>query len=190
MVENDKYEGRLPENGGGDPSDEKQSGQTVATGQTAPDVQQDLTALKQERDGLYDRLLRKQAEFDNYKKRMDREKSDFIQFASADLMKELLNALDSFELALKNAATKPDAQNMLRGFELIYKQIQDTLTRFGLKPIEAKGKEFDPHFHQAVSTQPTEEVEENTVIDEMRKGYLLNGRLLRPAMVSVAAKKD
>src|SRR5215471_1147734 len=189
MVENDKYESHLPENGGG-PSDEKAPAETVATGQTAADGQQEIDALKQERDGLYDRLLRKQAEFENYKKRMDREKSDFIQFASADLMKELLNALDSFELALKNAATKPDTQNMLRGFELIYKQIQDTLTRFGLKPLDAKGKKFDPNFHQAVSTQPTDDVEENTVMDEMRKGYLLNGRLLRPAMVSVAAKKD
>jgi molecular chaperone GrpE len=189
MVENDKYESHLPENGGG-PSDEKAPAETVATGQPAADGQQEIDALKKERDDLYDRLLRKQAEFENYKKRMDREKSDFIQFASADLMKELLNALDSFELALKNAATKPDTQNMLRGFELIYKQTQDTLTRFGLKPIEAKGKKFDPHFHQAVSTQPTDDVEENTVMDEMRKGYLLNGRLLRPAMVSVAAKKD
>ena len=79
---------------------------------------------------------------------------------------------------------------MLRGFELIYKQLQDTLSRFGLTPIEAKGKKFDPHFHQAVSTQPTDEAEENTVVEEMRKGYLLNGRLLRPAMVAVAAKKD
>lgn len=191
MVEKDKSESRMPENGGGgDPSDEKDSRQTVATGQTAPDVPQEIDALKQERDDVYDRLLRKQAEFENYKKRMDREKSDFMQFASADLIKELLNALDSFELALKNAAAKHDTQNMLRGFELIYKQIQDTLTRFGLKPIEAKGKKFDPHFHQAVASQPTDKVEENTVIDEMRKGYLLNGRLLRPAMVSVAAKKD
>ena len=188
MVENDKYESRMPENGGsGDPADEQQ---TVAAGQTSPDAQQEIEALKKERDGLYDRLLRKQAEFDNYKKRVDREKSEFLQFASADLMKELLNALDPFELALKNAATQPAAQNMLRGFELIYKQIQDTLARFGVKPIEAKGKPFDPNFHQAVSTQATDEVEENTVIDEMRKGYLLNGRLLRPAMVSVAAKKD
>src|SRR5215831_21118028 len=103
--------------------------------QTVPPEQQEFETLKRDRDDLFDRLLRKQAEFENFRKRMDREKSDFMQFASADLMKELLNALDSFELALKNAASKPDTQNMLRGFELIYKQIQDTLTRFGLKPI-------------------------------------------------------
>ena len=91
---------------------------------------------------------------------------------------------------MKNAAKQSGGQNILRGFELIYKQIEDTLARFGLKPIEAKGKKFDPHYHQAVSTEATDQVEENTVMDEMRKGYLLNGRLLRPAMVSVAAKKE
>ena len=181
MGESDKYESPIPENGG--PGE-------VAADAPSPDLQQEIEALKKERDGLYDRLLRKQAEFENYKKRIDREKSDFMQFASADLIKELLNTLDSFELALKNAAAQTEGQNMLRGFELIHKQIQDTLARFGLKPIEAKGKTFDPHFHQAVSTQATDEVEDNTVIEEMRKGYLLNGRLLRPAMVSVATKKD
>ena len=121
---------------------------------------------------------------------MEREKTEFAQFASADLMKELLNALDSFDLAIKNAAAETKGGgNLLRGFELIYKQLQDTLTRFGLKPLEAKGKAFDPNFHQAVSTKPTNEVEENTVIDEMRKGYTLNGRLLRPAMVTVSVKE-
>jgi molecular chaperone GrpE len=170
MEENDKYEG-------------------VAADQATPTEQQEIEALKKDRDNLYDRLLRKQAEFENYKKRMDREKSEFMQFASSELMKELLNALDSFDLAIRNAAAEgKGGENTLRGFELIYKQLQDTLTRFGLKPIEAKGKKFDPNFHQAVSTQATKDVEENTVIEEMRKGYTLNGRLLRPAMVSVSVK--
>jgi len=190
MGENDKYERRVPEDDGGGDGSEKGSQDVVTTDQAPLGPEQEIEALKKERDGLYDRLLRKQAEFENYKKRTDREKSDFMQFASADLMKELLNVLDSFELALKNAATQAGGQNMLRGFELIYKQIQDTFARFGLQPIEAKGKKFDPHFHQGVSTQATNEVEENTVLEEMRKGYLLNGRLLRPAMVSVAAKKE
>ena len=163
MEENDKYEPAVPGNGGDAPADE-------------------LQALKDERDSLYDRLLRKHAEFENYKKRVERERSEFVQLASSELMKELLNALDSFDLALRN--TDGD----LRGFELIYKQLQDTLARFGLKPVEAKGQKFDPNIHQAVASQPTNEVEENTVIDEMRKGYLLNGRLLRPAMVTVAVK--
>ena len=155
-------------------------------GEQAPDSQpSELKSLKDERDSLYDRLLRKQAEFDNYKKRVERERSEFVQFASAELMKELLNALDSFDLAIRNAQTD---EITLRGFELIYKQLLDTMNRFGLKAIEARGQPFDPNFHQAVSTTATSEFEENTVLEEMRKGYLLNGRLLRPAMVSVTTR--
>jgi molecular chaperone GrpE len=170
MEENDKYEG-------------------VAADQVTPGDRQEIEVLKKDRDDLFDRLLRKQAEFENYRKRMDREKSEFMQFASSELIKELLNALDSFDLAIRNAAAEgKGGENTLRGFELIYKQLQDTLTRFGLKPIDAKGKTFDPNFHQAVSTQATKDMEENTVIEEMRKGYTLNGRLLRPAMVSVSVK--
>jgi molecular chaperone GrpE len=158
--------------------------------QTLPPEQQEIEALKRERDDLFDRLLRKQAEFENFKKRMEREKSEYTQFASAELMKEMLNALDSFDLAIRNAAKETKgSENMLRGFELIHKQLQATLTRFGLKPLEAKGKKFDPNFHQAVSTKATNEVEENTIIEEMRKGYTLNGRLLRPAMVTVSVKE-
>jgi molecular chaperone GrpE len=150
-----------------------------------------LQKLQEERDSLYDRLLRKQAEFENFKKRAERERSDYIQFASADLMRELLNALDSFELAIRNAgAERASSQGMLEGFSLIYKQFQDTLTRFGLKAIEAKGQQFDPNIHQAVATTATDEVPENTVVDEFRKGYMLNGRLLRPAMVNVAVREQ
>jgi molecular chaperone GrpE len=143
-----------------------------------------------ERDDLFDRLLRKQAEFENFKKRVEKEKSDFMQFAAAELMKEMLNALDSFDLAIRNAAAEgKGGENTLRGFELIYKQLQDTLGRFGLKVLDVKGKPFDPNFHQAVSTKATNDVAENTVVDEMRKGYTLNGRLLRPAMVAVSVRE-
>jgi len=179
MGDNESYEGLLPDDGEG----------KVAGEQAAPELQQEIQSLKQERDSLYDRLLRKQAEFENYKKRVDREKAEYAQFASSDLLRELLNSIDSFELALRNAASEgQNSEEVLRGFELIYKQLQDTLARFGLKPVEAKGKKFDPNFHQAVSTLATNEVEENIIIDELRKGYLLHGRLLRPAMVNVAVK--
>jgi molecular chaperone GrpE len=145
--------------------------------------------LKAERDELYDRLLRKQAEFDNYKKRIERERSDYVQFASAELMRELLNAMDSFDLAIHNASSdSAGSETMLQGLDLIYKQFQDTLARFGLKAIEARGQVFDPNLHQAVSTVPTDDVPENTVVDELRKGYTLNGKLLRPVMVSVAVR--
>jgi molecular chaperone GrpE len=169
MEENDKYEPAVSDDGGEAPASE-----------TASEVQ----ALKEERDGLYDRLLRKQAEFENFKKRVDRERTEFVQFASAELMRELLNVLDSFDRALQNTGGD------LRGFELIYKQLQDTMLRFGLKTIEPIGQQFDPNFHQSVATKATDEVEENTVVEEMRKGYTLNGRLLRPAMVTVSTKKE
>jgi molecular chaperone GrpE len=176
MEENDKYE-------------------SVAADPENPQPPQaeeaELEKLKNERDSLYDRLLRKQAEFDNYKKRVDREKSEYMQFASAELMKELLHTLDSFDRALQSAAADgPGSENTLKGFELISKQLQDTLGRFGLKAIEAKGQPFDPNFHQAVSTEASNDVDENTVMQEMRKGYTLNGRLLRPSMVSVSVKKS
>jgi molecular chaperone GrpE len=145
----------------------------------------ELQALRQERDSLFDRLLRKQAEFENYKKRMERERSELVQSASADLMKELLNALDSFDLAIINSTGN---EQSTQGFKLIYKQLLDTMGRFGLKAIDAKGQKFDPNYHQAVTTTPTDKVAENTILDELRKGYLLNGRLLRPAMVNVASK--
>jgi len=182
MADNEQSESVVPENG---------SGEATADPIQEP-VQDQIQKLKEERDGLHDRLLRKQAEFENYKKRMERERAEFAQFASAELMKEILNALDSFELAIRNASGASGASgddNMLRGFELIYKQLLDVLGRFGLKVLEAKGQTFDPNFHQAVSTDATDEVPENTVIEEMRKGYLLNGRLLRPAMVSVSVRK-
>lgn len=180
MQENDKYESVAAdqETQAAPPDQQEQEG-----------LKRELENLKKEYDIVYDQLLRKQADFENYKKRVDRERSEFVQFASAELIKELLNALDSFDLALRNAATdRAEGENTLRGFELIYKQLQDTLSRFGLKPIEAKGKKFDPNYHQAVSTQTSNDLEENTVIEEMRKGYTLNGRLLRPAMVSVSVK--
>jgi molecular chaperone GrpE len=168
MAENEEQQSVAPGNGGGEATTEQ------------------IDKLKQERDDLYDRLIRKQAEFENFRKRMERERAEFAQFASSELMKELLNALDSFELAIRNASGD---ESILKGLELIYKQLQDILARFGLKPVEAKGKEFDPNYHQAVATEYTDDVDENTVIEELRKGYLLHGRLLRPAMVSVAVRK-
>lgn len=152
------------------------------------DTEIEIQKLVEERDSLQDRLLRKQAEFDNYRKRSERERTEYIQMASADLMRELLNVLDSFDLAVRNAASeRVVAGDILRGINLVYKQLLDTLGRFGLKAIEAKGQPFDPNFHQAVTTVASSDLAENTVVEELRRGYTLNGKLLRPAMVSVSA---
>lgn len=148
------------------------------------------SALEAERNELKDRLLRKQAEFENFRKRTDRERAEFVQFALGDCVKELLNVLDSFELALKDTGADEASRGIHRGYELIYKQLVESLQRFGLEVVEASGRAFDPHVHQAVSTQPTSEVDEGMVVQELRKGYLLKGRLLRPAMVTVAAPPE
>ena len=154
------------------------------------DAEAEIQKLIEERDSLQDRLLRRQAEFENYKKRAERERSEYVQFASAELMRELLNVLDSFDLAIRNASSDGSAgEEMLRGLDLVYKQFLDTLGRFGLKAIEAKGQSFDPNFHQAISTVQSNDVAENTVVEEFRRGYTLNGKLLRAAMVSVSAGK-
>src|SRR5438552_2673158 len=132
MEENDKYESMTAD---------QESAQAPPPGGQEPQnpEQQGLETLKKERDSLYDRLLRKQAEFDNYKKRVEREKTEFMQYASSELIKELLNALDSFDRALENAAADGSGnEKTMLGFGLINKQLQDTLSRFGLKPIEAK----------------------------------------------------
>ena len=116
MADNDKDEGVMPDNGGAEAAD-----------QQAVDAQP-IQALKEERDSLYDRLLRKQAEFDNFRKRAERDRAEYLQFASAEMVRELLNALASFDLAIRNANSDSAAsENMLRGFELIYKQIQEII---------------------------------------------------------------
>jgi molecular chaperone GrpE len=177
MGDKENSESVIPENG----EDQLTPGQPT---EAQPGL---IENLKAECDSLNERLLRKHAEFENYKKRIERERAEYVQFASSELMRELLNTLDSFELAIRNASTTgSDSENMLQGFVLIYKQLLDALGRFGLKSIDAKGQPFDPNFHQAVSTQPADKTTENTVVEEFRKGYLLNGRLLRPAMVSVS----
>jgi molecular chaperone GrpE len=141
-----------------------------------------------ERDDFKDKLLRKQAEFENFKKRTDRERAEFVKYASAELMREVLNVVDSLELALNDAGSGDgDAQKVRQGFDLIYKQLVDSLKRFGLETIEAKGHPFDPNVHEAVSTEVSTEAPEGTVVAELRRGYLLQGKLLRPAMVTVAA---
>src|SRR5688500_10730056 len=133
--------------------DENDKQERVVPGDVTPVTPEELQMLKEERDGLQDRLLRKHAELENYKKRVERERTEFVQFASSELMKEILGVLDSFELALRNSGGD------IKGFELIHKQLQDTLARFGLKAVEVTGQKFDPNLHQAVATQPAAEVE-------------------------------
>jgi molecular chaperone GrpE len=156
--------------------------------EAAPGEQPDaanLAQLKQERDDYYDRLLRKTAEFDNYRKRTDRERQQLAEAAAADLLEELLPLVDDMERALK-ADVGGDASAIHKGVELIHKQLLETLRKRGVTPIESLGADFDPHFHMAVTHEPADGHRDGEVVEEFRRGYMLGDRLLRPAMVKVA----
>ncbi len=144
----------------------------------------ELEKLRTERDSLLDRLARLQAEFENARKRAAREQQEFREFAIADAIKALLPALDSFERALQTSANQPS--EFRSGVELIYKQLQDALTRLGVRPVPAKGEPFDPHVHEDIEMVETSEVPDHQVIEELQRGYKLKDRLIRPAMVKVA----
>jgi molecular chaperone GrpE len=151
-----------------------------------------LAAATAERDqlltdkaDLQDRLRRSLADFDNARKRFEQQRSDFIQFAATDLVKNLLPVLDDFERALK---VETADQNYAKGVELIYQRFFDALKRMGLEPFESAGRPFDPNLHQAVDRVQSEKHEDQTVLAEFQRGYNFKGKLLRPAMVKVATK--
>ncbi len=157
----------------------------VSISSKAGDVsaQSETEKLKAERDALLDRLARLQAEFDNARKRAAREQQEFREFAAADVIKNFLPILDSFERALKAGGDATDFRN---GVELIYRQFQDALQKSGVQPIVAVGQPFDPRIHEAIEMVDTTEVPDHHVLDELQRGYKYKERLLRPAMVRVA----
>jgi molecular chaperone GrpE len=142
-------------------------------------------ALQRERDDYYDRLLRKTAEFDNYRKRIERERREQADHAIAGLLLELLQIVDDFDRAL-TADAAGSTGSYRKGVELIHTKLHDLLTKHGVKAIDALGADFDPNLHQAVMHEPADGHRDNEVIGELRKGYTLNERLLRPSMVKVA----
>jgi molecular chaperone GrpE len=167
-------------------SDETEdAGKSPGPKASAPDSEgTELEKLRAERDTLLDRLARLQAEFENARKRASREQQEFRDFATADAIKALLPAFDSFERALRAPANQ--LNEFRNGVELIYKQLQDALTKLGVRPVPAKGERFDPHVHEAIEMVETSDVPDHQVIEELQRGYKLRDRLLRPAMVKVA----
>ncbi len=141
-------------------------------------------------DSLWDKYLRLQAEFDNYKKRAYKEKLEFIQFANEGLILELLEILDNFERGVKAADQKKDFTLLHQGVDMISKQLHSLLEAKGLKRIKSSGEKFDPHQHEAIEVVEDEQAREDTVIEELQAGYLLNGRIVRPARVKVAKAKE
>jgi molecular chaperone GrpE len=145
----------------------------------------DAAELQRERDDYRDRWLRKSAEFDNYRKRIERERREQSDQAVVDLLQELLLVVDDFDRALTVDSGDGDPAYR-KGVELIHGKLHDLLGKYGVKPIDALGADFDPNVHQAVVHEVSPDHREGEVIGELRKGYTINDRLLRPAMVKVA----
>jgi molecular chaperone GrpE len=149
----------------------------------APEQQED--AVKEAKEN-YERFLRCVAEMENLKKRLEKEKADLLQFANENLIKELLPVVDNLERALEHGRQLDAPAPLMEGLELVQQGFLRALTRFGVSAIECLGQPFDPAFHNAVMQEETTEVPDCTIMKELQKGYLLQSRLLRPAMVVVA----
>jgi molecular chaperone GrpE len=141
--------------------------------------------LRVERDELKDLLVRRQAEFENFRKRTERERSEYVQYAGMEIVKDLLPILDDFERALKAESSSAE---YARGVEMIHHRMAEALKKLGLTPIETAGAQFDPHLHQAIERVETENAEDGTILGEFQRGYHFKGKLLRPSMVKVAVR--
>jgi molecular chaperone GrpE len=163
---------------------------TIDAASLAPEQLEELKARAAKADENWERLVRTSADFDNFKKRAARERIEAVQFANVSLIQKLLPVLDSFEMALAAAQNAKDEKSasLQAGIVMVQSQLKNILAETGLEEIDATGKPFDPAQHEAVSQQETAEVPEGQVIQQVRKGYKMRERLLRPASVIVAKK--
>jgi molecular chaperone GrpE len=166
--------------------EDNRTNETASAVDSAPATDTEPSELQRQRDEYYDLLLRKSAEFDNYRKRSERDRQSLSDAAAASVIEELLPLMDDLDRALKADAGSDSANAYRRGVELIHKQLSEILRKRGVRPVEALGAEFDPYYHQAVSYEPAEGRRDGEVIEEFRRGYMLGDRLLRPSMVKVA----
>ena len=147
-----------------------------------------LAEKEKEAAANYDKYLRAVAELDNYKKRAAKEKSEIMKYGKEDIIRDLLPFIDSIDRALEHADNANDIQSFKDGLKLMQGQLLAGLKKHGVEKIECCGKEFDPNFHDAFMQVDHEQFEDNRIISELERGYLLNGRLLRPSRVSVCKK--
>jgi molecular chaperone GrpE len=169
-----------PTDRGGEDTGESTAAQALAA------VSAERDRLIEEKNELVDRLLRRQAEFDNFRRRAERDRADVLEYANTESVRAILPIVDDFERALKlESADKEYA----RGMELIYNRLFEALKKLGLEPISSKGQKFDPNLHHAVDMVETSNVEDHTILEEFQRGYNFRGRMLRPAMVKVAVAK-
>lgn len=173
-------------------ADDPQARSTSVQMQTAPAVEGDegedeVARLQADLDRFRDLAMRSQADFENYKKRCAREKDEAVKYANRDLLERLVAIVDNFELGLSAAREKGADSPIYSGMNLVLKQLNDFLADNGLEPIDAVGQKFDPNLHEAIAHEPSEQVPEEKVIRQTRRGYRFKDRLLRPSAVVVSS---
>jgi len=156
-----------------------------AIDEQADQLRVERDGLRVERDEVRELLLRRQAEFDNFRKRTEKERSEYLQYAGMEMVRDVLPILDDFDRALKVEGGSPE---YVKGVEMIYSRMYETLKKLGLEPIGTAGQMFDPHLHQAVERVETADAPDGSILDEFQRGYRFKGKLLRPSMVKVAVR--
>ncbi len=151
-----------------------------------PAADAELEKIKADYEQLNNQYIRLAADFENYRKRQENERENLIKYGTIDALKKLLEVLDNFDRGEKALANVEDCQIVKDSFNMVHKQTMDVLTKLGLEVIETEGKEFDPNFHEAVMQTPTSEQPDNTIVNELQKGYKLGDKVLRPSLVNVA----
>lgn len=151
--------------------------------------EKEIAQLKNQVEELKDKFLRSLAELDNVRKRVEKEKEEYYQYALSDLLREILPIIDNFERALKTPEEETDGKTFKEGVELIYRMLLNLLRKYGVTPIEFQDKKFDPTIHHALASEESDEVSEPEIKEELQKGYLIHNRLLRPTMVKVIIPK-
>lgn len=185
-AEADAAEGQAEASTEGDDAAVSQDDAKMEDADPVAELESKLEEQRRLADENYQRYLRAQADFENFRRRARQEKEEFTKYASAKLIEQLLPVVDNFERALAAAKDNKDYDALLKGVDMIYRQLEQALAAEGLTPIESVGKPFNPEFHQAIMQEESEEHEEGIVVEEMMKGYMLKEKVLRPAMVKVS----
>ena len=149
-----------------------------------------LKAKSEERDSLYDKYLRAHAEFENSRKRLEKERIDFLKYANEGLILDFLPILDNLEIAEHHIKESKDFKAVQEGVDMIQSQIQAFLKDIGIERIKALGEKFDPHLHEAIEIEESNDKDEGIIIEELKPGYNFNGRLIRPASVKIVKRKE
>ena len=190
MNEKDKKLHTISELGRGSSEAREEEDTQGSEPESVEELKQALAAKTEEIKALQDKYLRLAAEFDNYKRLSQREQRDYARFANESLLKELLPIIDNLERAVRASKENQGRDGLIQGVELILKQFMETLAKFGVLPIPSVGKAFDPSRHQAVARVESNTVPAGSVVEELQRGYYLHDRILRAAMVTVAAGKN